>query len=338
MLSDRAEAAAVKLRIATFNLENLDDRPGVVPSLEQRIGILRPQLLRLEADVLCLQEVNGQELGGDAPRVLGALDRLLEETPYRTYGRVATRSGAGGAFDVHNLVILARLPILASRQLRHDLVPPPDYRVTTAEPPAAAAEPVDWDRPLLTAELDLGAGRRLHVVNLHLRSPLAAFISGQKIGPFAWASVAGWAEGFFLAAVKRAGQALEARLLVDRLFDADPGALIAVCGDCNAEARETAMRLLAAEEEDTGNGALAGRVLIPAERSIPADLRYSVIHNGRRVMLDHLLVSRPLMAWYRHAEIHNEALGDELVAYATVGASPDSYHAPVVAEFDLPDA
>ncbi len=97
------------------------------------------------------------------------------------------------------------------------------------------------------------------------------------------------------------------------------------------------MRLLAGDEEDTGSGALAGRVLIPAERSVPEDLRFSVLHNGRRVMLDHLLVSRALMAWYRHAEIHNEALGDELVAYANVSESPESYHAPVVAEFDLPD-
>jgi exonuclease III len=55
-------------------------------------------------------------------------------------------------------------------------------------------------------------------------------------------------------------------------------------------------------------------------------------------MLDHVLVSRPLLAWYDHAEIHNEALEDELVAFATVSRSPESYHAPVVAEFELPDS
>ena len=54
-------------------------------------------------------------------------------------------------------------------------------------------------------------------------------------------------------------------------------------------------------------------------------------------MLDHLLVSKTLMAWYRNAEIHNESLGDELVAYANIGASPESFHAPVVAEFAMPD-
>jgi hypothetical protein len=50
-----------------------------------------------------------------------------------------------------------------------------------------------------------------------------------------------------------------------------------------------------------------------------------------------LLASRALMAWYRGTEIHNEALGDELVAHANIGLSPESYHAPVVATFDLPD-
>ena len=48
------------LRIATFNLENLDDRPDLDPPLEARIAVLRPQLLRLKADILCLQEVDGQ--------------------------------------------------------------------------------------------------------------------------------------------------------------------------------------------------------------------------------------------------------------------------------------
>ena len=44
------------LRIATFNLENLDDQPDQRPTLDERIAVMRPQLLRLRADILCLQE------------------------------------------------------------------------------------------------------------------------------------------------------------------------------------------------------------------------------------------------------------------------------------------
>jgi hypothetical protein len=31
-----------KLRIATFNLENLDDKPGQKPTLDERIALMRP--------------------------------------------------------------------------------------------------------------------------------------------------------------------------------------------------------------------------------------------------------------------------------------------------------
>ena len=328
----------MSLRIATFNLENLDDRPELDPPLDERIALLRPQLLRLAADILCLQEVNGQQPKDGGPRGLLALGRLLEGTPYGTFQRIATTSSSeAGVANVHNLVILSRWPLSGREQLRHELVSRPAYRPATAEPPEAAAQPVEWDRPLLKATVELPGGRILHVVNLHLRAPLAALVAGQKQDAFTWRSVGGWAEGFFLATVKRSGQALEARLLVDRIFDEEPDALIAVCGDLNAEEREMPLRILRGDVEDTGNGHLAYRALVPLERTLPDSQRYSVLHHGHKQMLDHILVSRPLMAYCRQVEVHNEALGDELVAYATVSHSPESYHAPVVAEFARPD-
>jgi hypothetical protein len=327
----------MRLRIASFNLESLDDGPRAAAPLTERIAILRPQLARVDADILCLQEINGQRDAADAPRRLRALDALLDGTPYAGMARVATANpDAPGVLQAHNLVILSRHPIRDQTQVWNDLVPPPTHRFLFADPPADAAAPVPWDRPLLHARIAVGSAS-LHVVNLHLRAPLASFVPGQKAGSFAWKSTSGWAEGFYLSALKRAGQALEARLLVDRIFDAEPEALVAVAGDCNAELRETALRLLQADDADTGNGALAGRALVPVERALDAERCFTVIHAGRRVMLDHLLASRALMAHFRGAEIHNEALGDELVAYATVAASPESYHAPLVAAFDLPD-
>lgn len=66
------------LRIASFNLENLDDGPNVRPPLAVRIPIMRPQLQRLRADILCLQEVHSQ--GASGSRTLAALDQLLSDT------------------------------------------------------------------------------------------------------------------------------------------------------------------------------------------------------------------------------------------------------------------
>ncbi len=327
------------LRIATFNLENLAAGAERATALEARIEVLRPQLLRLDADVLCLQEVNAEPSVKGGPRVPYALDRLLAGTPYEGFRRFAG-GGTGDPrllADVHNLVILSRFPMIDARSLRHGLVEPPRYRPATARPAAEAGEAVAWDRPILAAEIDVPYGGPLHVINLHLRSPLAAVVAGQKESAFVWKSTAGWAEGFFLAAVKRAGQALEARLLVDEIFDRDPDARIVVLGDFNTEEWEVPVRTLCAEVEDTGKGLLAGRALVPLERSLPDTQRFSVVHHGRKVMLDHILVSRALLAGYRGLEVHNETVGDELIGYALVEQATVSYHAPLVAEFVLPD-
>ena len=127
---------------------------------------------------------------------------------------------------------------------------------------------------------------------------------------------------------------LEARLAIDRVFDADPDAAIIVCGDMNAELREMPLRILCADAEDTGNGRLALRSLVPLETRLPDTIRYSVVHAGRPLMLDHILVSRSLALRSAGMEIHNEALGDEVIGYAAVHHSPESYHAPIVAEFE----
>jgi endonuclease/exonuclease/phosphatase family metal-dependent hydrolase len=240
----------------------------------------------------------------------------------------------GSAFEVHKLAILPGLPVRDGGQHRHDFSAPLRYRPASL---GGEAKPMalEFDRPLLRALLELPDGRRLHLVDLHLRAPLAAALPGQKSGPFAWRSAAAWAEGYFISEVKRSGQALEARLLVDDILNADAGALVCVCGDFNAEAGETAVRLLLAGEDDTGSGALAGRALVSLERSLPDSQRFTTRHHGRPQMVDHMLVSRGLMAFYRGLEIHNEALGDEVVAHAGVDRSPESFHAPLVAEFEL---
>ena len=325
------------LRIATFNLESLDDRPDVEPPLAARIAVLRPQLLRLEADVLCLQEVNGQRPTGGGPRQLLALERLLAETPYAGFHLISSSRVSGpdseperGADAVHNLVILSRHRFGSTEELRHHLVEPPAYRPKTARPAVEREQTIEWDRPILGAAIELPGRRRLHVVNLHLRAPLAAPVPGQKKDSLTWRSVSGWAEGFFLATVKRAGQALETRLFIERIFDHDAQALVAVCGDFNAEERQTPLRTIRGDPADTGNAALEARALVPLERTLPASQRFSVVHGGHKEMLDHVLVSRALLDCYRHVEVHNKGLADELT-----DAGPASHHAPLVAEFAL---
>lgn len=183
--------------------------------------------------------------------------------------------------------------------------------------------------------MELPDGWPLHVVNLHLRAPLASPVPGQRESGANWRSAGGWAEGFFLSTVRRAGQALEARLLVERLFDADPQALIAVVGDCNAEAAEVPVRILCGDLADTRNGHLAARALVRLENSLPEDRRWSVLYGGQRLLFDRILVSRSLFGSFRSMEIHNETVIDELAATAAGMDVADSFHAPVVATFAL---
>jgi len=322
------------MRLATFNLESLDLPPKASVPLEVRAEVLRPALDRLHADILCLQEVNGQHVPGSRERRLVALDQLLAGTRYADYGRtVTTRQHGCGVADVHNLVTLSRFPIRAHRELMHVLVPPAHYQLQTANPPSVNALEVRFERPLLVTDVELPGGDPLTVINLHLRAPLAAAVAGQKLEPFVWSSVGGWAEGYFLAAIQRAGQGLEVRLCLEQLFDVDPHRLIAIAGDFNAEDGEVPVRIIVGAEESTGNAALSGRSLVVLDRAVTQDRRWSILHHGRAQMLDHIMVSRKLYSRFVEIDVHNEALGDELVGYARHMQIASSYHAPLVAKF-----
>jgi len=327
----------IKLRIATFNLENLDDKPDRTPSLDERIALMRPQLMRVGADILCLQEVNGQEEPGH-PRRLLALDRLLEGTPYAGYNRASTFKVDGSeVYDERNLVILSRFDIDVYSQHKHDFAGAPRYRKVTSAPPEDSAGEISWERPILYAKVVAGDGTALHIINLHLKSRIPSHIEGQREGSYKWRTAGGWAEGFFISSMKRVGQALEARVLIDGLFDDDEDALIVVCGDFNAESDEVPVEAIRGDVEKTGNNALAGRVMVPCESTVPESSRYSHLYLGRGRMIDHLLVSRSLFSLYKGAEIHNEILHDESIAFASDKKYPESDHAPVVAAFELPD-
>jgi endonuclease/exonuclease/phosphatase family metal-dependent hydrolase len=321
-------------RIATFNLENLDDDPAVAPSLAERIRALRPQLQRARADIICLQEVHSQ--GPIGARTLAALDAVLAGTDYASFNRATTQTAGGELFDLRNLVTLSRFPIVGVEQIRDSDGPRPRYQMATASPPDLVADLLNWERPMLYTRIDVGGGTIAHVVNLHLKSKLASTIPGQKIDDYTWRTASAWAEGSFISAMKRVGQALQTRLLIDRLFDTlGLDTLIAICGDFNSTSDEVPLQAICGPVDETGNPEHGPRMMIPCENNIPDSSRYSLLHLGRGEMLDHIVVSRPLLRFFRDAEIHNEALPDESGAFRTDVKFPESDHAPVVATFDL---
>ena len=333
------------LRLATFNLESLGDGDRGGPPLEPRVAALRPLLLALQADAICLQEVNAaarpngsgtadkndrQRDKARGPRRPEGLEALIAGTPYAEAARCFSLGVTGTHLaDRHNLAILSHLPIRSWQSLYHAFVPP--LAMTLAGPEGRTITR-SFDRPLLSAALELADGRPLHVIDLHLRAPLAAAFPGGKVAG-SWLSTAAWAEGLHHATLLRSAQALEARLLVEQIFDAEPEALIAVCGDFNAEGEAAALEILAVPTAKTGLTGQASRALVPLDPGLPPERRFSLRHAGRALMVDHILVSPALFAGYRGIDSLNMHLIDDCVRAA--GSEPGSFHAPLVAEFEV---
>ncbi|BBU60886.1 endonuclease [Methylosinus sp. C49] len=311
-------------RLATFNIENLDWSPSAQDEFDRRLAVLRPQLAAIDADILCLQEVDAQRETAHAPRRFIALDRLVEGGAYENFFRATTsRPGGDAPADIHNLALLSRWPIVERRQLYHDIIAP--WRWT---PPAetSARQPIDilFERPILYARVMLPDGASLHVLNLHLRAPRAVPLPGEADRK----SSRAFAEGQWLAAQKREAQALEARLFVDRIFDVETAPLIAVCGDLNCDAYDAPARILwGAEEAAVGPRSLAPLALRIAERE-----RFTVIHAGRKTLIDQILASPALASRCEEVVISNDGLADEATAQDPILGS---LHAPLAARFRL---
>jgi predicted extracellular nuclease len=314
-------------------VENLDDIEGQNPTLDERLKILRPQVERLKSDIICFQEVHGQEIPG-RKRDLLALKKLLLNTNHTNIE--STKTTAGEVYDKRNLVVAGSFEMFEPRQLNNDLVKGPEYDMVTEIPPSNQVKKIQWERPIFYVKIKVKEDFIIHLINLHLKSRIPANIPGQKKDNYTWKSSAGWAEGFFISSMKRVGQALETRILIDRIFDEEADAKIIVCGDFNAHPDEVPVEAIIGKVENTGNKELVNRVLLPCENTIPETSRYTFIHQGNKRMLDHMLISRAMIPYYRFAEIHNEILHDESLAYAYDEKFPESDHAPFVVEFDIP--
>ena len=328
------------MRFATFNIENLDDAavdPSKDAPFEARVKILRPMLERLRADIICFQEVHGQDPleGESGPRSLRALKTLLEETRYAGFSLSSTTlKGKPDVERWRNLVVASHpeYTVEEVREIQNTLVNPPQYSKVTASD-EQVAKPVKWERPTLYVRLKKAGEDPLHVLNVHFKSKNPSPVAGQGPTDYKWKSASGWAEGYFLSSIKRVGAALETRLFIDGIFDAEPDANIVICGDFNAEPDEVPAMTIRGRTEDTGNPDLNARVMHPVALSIAQDRRFTLYHHGNKNLLDHMLVSRRMMASFMDAEIHNEMIHDESIAFARDNKFPESDHAPMVAEF-----
>jgi hypothetical protein len=72
----------------------------------------------------------------------------------------------------------------------------------------------------------------------------------------------------------------------------------------NAASDEVLVMALRGDVENTSNADLVVRVLVPIELTISVPARYTCTTKGKGEMLDHMLISRNLLAHYRDSEVH----------------------------------
>lgn len=317
------------IRIATFNLENLGrptspagGDPARFQSYERRLAAYprllettRHSLVRLRAHVVALQEVVDQE----------SLCEVTAGTAYETYEATRLDPNYG---DERQQVVLSCFPI------RHVRLHRQSSRVSWIHMNQGQAVAVQWNRPVLEVSLELPGIGPTALLAVHLKSKRASDVQGVVMTPTGgWPSLAAHAEGAFLSSLKRAGQALEVRRFVDRLFTKHTDARIVVLGDFNDTTDSVPVAIVRGDYIAARNPDLWDRELYPVELSLPAEKQFTLIHNGTPVMIDHILISRAMLGRFRSATVLNEALLDQTAAYPPELYFPSSDHAPVVAEF-----
>jgi endonuclease/exonuclease/phosphatase family metal-dependent hydrolase len=340
----------VGFSIASFNVRDLfDDTPPHVIGDLDRGGFGKPEQLRaqelyrarlerlagvlrrLDADILAFQEVKNARVLNDLRQMLPSRGDL----PAGGYGpaQVAAADDRGIACG-----LLSRFPVVAS--VSHS-------SSTLAFPTFVAGDAAPWSsglstrRAVLEAEITLPDHSSLCLFVVHLKSNLPEPLLAPDGSPVPFSDHRSLAEGRVRSLIIRVAEALFVRNWVDARFDQDPRAQIAVAGDFNDQEESAAVRSVTGDLSSvskvqpsaSATGLWQGRGMYACARAVPPSLRYSLIHQGSAVQIDHVLVSQSLWERFVSARFFNETLREDAASVAESALSLASDHAPLRTEF-----
>jgi endonuclease/exonuclease/phosphatase family metal-dependent hydrolase len=310
------------LTLATFNVKNLL-QPGTelaARTWPAKIAWIAATLAACDADVVGLQEI------GSA----GLLMQVLDRPELR--GRYATP--LMGTTDARGIgcALVARVPLLATKVHTAAALAFPVFR--EGDPPPYGAR-LPLRRGIVQARVRADGIGDVDVFVAHFKSarPVRARdLAGIEIaprGPYERS------EGGVRSVVWRTAEALHVRRLVDAALGAPPSPDVhaAVVGDFNDVLESAAVRALRGE----GEGAL-----LDCTAAAPPERRFTTLHGGQRVQIDHVLATAGLHARVQAATFHNEALREHEPPPRGGGAPGEAYeeaptadsdHAPVVVRF-----
>jgi endonuclease/exonuclease/phosphatase family metal-dependent hydrolase len=328
-------------KVMTWNVENLfRPAPGAPPAQQQRfqqkLALIAGVINQLDADVVALQEVGGEEPLHDLQQALGGTypHRAISAFPDRRGIRVAflSKHAVEEAADIVDFPPGPALDI-------HDLTATGESRPITR-----------MGRGALRIRVTKN-GLMVNIITTHLKSKLLSFPrpGGSSFEPRnedERAQVAG------IALLRRAAEAVTLRIRINALLVGNAQTPLLLLGDFNdVPEAQTSLILngppgseigtLGFHRRDEGDDAR----LFNLAPVIAEDRRFSRIHHGRGELLDQIFASEELLPFgpdnrRRLPQVDSHIdFADQL---PSVGDNPGDRasevapdHAPVTASFDL---
>jgi endonuclease/exonuclease/phosphatase family metal-dependent hydrolase len=310
-VAEGVRCASVSFSVATFNTKDFFAPGGpITPALfRAKVEHVAGQLLTARADLVALQEVGHQDA------LASLTSRLKNELPYAHVASAPPdRRGIRCA-------VLSRLPFESVTIHAPATLTFPGF-VEGDPPPFGTRMPLR--RPVVHVRVRDEGGVAVDVLVAHFKSLLPMPLVRANGEAVLASTGRDLAEGFLRSLVWRSAEALFVRSLVDDVLSRDANASVLVAGDLNDGPSSVPLQVLRGK----GPQALAA----VAERIAEAK-RFSLLHEGQPVQLDHILVTEPLLRRLKDARFLNENLRDHGPYSAQVAPSADSDHAPLVAEF-----
>lgn len=304
------------MKVAIQNIEFLFDEGTHAHSGEEwqytpehvaaRIEHFGELFSKIDADILLLQEIASKSV----------IERIIERSgiDYAYFFAEPDQNGVGN------------VALYKQKDAKCESVPAVSSLPVFVEDDEDVAGKRIWSRRDFVHLETTYNGKKLHVVGLHIK---ANFLVPQKDASgqtLPMDTQIGAADGLIRSEMFRFSQAKKVRQLVDGFFAEDPDAQVIVGGDFNSEESGSVFRIISGVIPDAPDS------LVDTVQQVPEESRYSIpIKNGKKSVIDHLLVSRNLMSRVVDVKILNEYIFENHnVAPHPVLVGSD--HAPVIAE------
>ncbi|MFA4818405.1 MAG: endonuclease/exonuclease/phosphatase family protein [Patescibacteria group bacterium] len=304
------------MKIATFNLRNLfaagehkifDELVTYTNELlEQRLEQAAATISELDADIIVVNEIGSAEV----------LKTIAGKLPGKYYSFMATPESRGIA---NGILYRDEQASCKSFCLSPSL---PLFIASASEPYVGQLKSYREIIHFIT----IYAGRPLHVLGLHLKSPVFTPLKNNQEGKVNEpTSQTETSDGIIRSNIRRLAEARALRLVLDQMFSADNNLQVIVTGDFNDTETSATLRAIKGESD-----LFPERLTNVCER-IPQAKRYSIVEGDYQRLIDHVLVSKSLVEQVLSVEIKNDNLQDQ-DAEPNSAYLIDSDHAPIVVE------